>query len=64
MLCCLTGCGKSEVVTGIFKQLMSESHKNKNGHFQILLCAPSNAAVDELVYRLGKIQETLKSELS
>ncbi|XP_054286381.1 uncharacterized protein LOC129002535 [Macrosteles quadrilineatus] len=49
------GCGKSEVITNIILQMWLDWHGSKqfSGTFQqILLCAPSNSAIDELVNKL------------
>lgn len=47
------GTGKSTVITSIVQQILFQNDFNKN--ICILLVAPSNAAVDELTYRLVKI---------
>lgn len=50
------GTGKSHVIVSLIMQIWFNSRKSKP---RILLCAPSNAAVDEVVARLLKIRQTL-----
>eukprot|EP01130_Rhizamoeba_saxonica_P011682 TRINITY_DN4862_c0_g2_i1.p1 TRINITY_DN4862_c0_g2~~TRINITY_DN4862_c0_g2_i1.p1 ORF type:complete len:771 (-),score=139.68 TRINITY_DN4862_c0_g2_i1:30-2297(-) len=42
------GTGKTTTITGIVSALLTEPHR------KILICAPSNAAIDEIVIRLSK----------
>lgn len=49
------GTGKSKVIVNIVIQILSENPKS-----QILVCAPSNAAVDELALRLLHIRTNLE----
>ncbi|XP_051154266.1 probable helicase senataxin isoform X2 [Leptopilina boulardi] len=49
------GTGKSKVIVNIVIQILF-----KNPNAQILVCAPSNAAVDELALRLSQIRSNLE----
>jgi senataxin len=42
------GTGKTHTITGIISMLMSSGAK------KILICAPSNAAIDEIVTRVSQ----------
>ncbi|KAG6444839.1 helicase sen1 isoform X2 [Manduca sexta] len=57
------GTGKSSVICSMVMSYFydSKSRRNQN-HGKILICATSNAAVDELVIRLLKIRQTLPKE--
>lgn len=56
------GTGKSKVIVNIITQVLygNERYTNFGGPLRILVCAPSNAAVDELTLRLLKIRSTIK----
>ncbi|KAL6936769.1 hypothetical protein ACO0OL_001319 [Hanseniaspora opuntiae] len=59
------GTGKSKTIVSMMKYFFDETNKTKVANFpeiltskkQILLCAPSNAAIDELVLRLSEETE-------
>lgn len=51
------GTGKSHVIVSLIMQIWLSSYRKSKP--RILLCAPSNAAVDEVVARLLKIRQTL-----
>jgi hypothetical protein len=46
------GTGKTHTVIGLLKAILQETQNSVNSKRRILLCAPSNAAVDVLVRRL------------
>nr|XP_027224529.1 uncharacterized protein LOC113816670 [Penaeus vannamei] len=50
------GTGKTRTITALIAQITKSSRENKKP-CRILLCAPSNAAVDELTLRLIKLKE-------
>lgn len=50
------GTGKTRTITALIAQITKFSRENKRP-CRILLCAPSNAAVDELTLRLIKLKE-------
>uniref|UniRef100_A0A1B6KSE0 AAA+ ATPase domain-containing protein n=2 Tax=Graphocephala atropunctata TaxID=36148 RepID=A0A1B6KSE0_9HEMI len=45
------GCGKSEVIIGLILQMWLAKRRGE-GSMRILLCAPSNAAIDDIFVRL------------
>uniref|UniRef100_A0A1B6CQI3 FHA domain-containing protein n=1 Tax=Clastoptera arizonana TaxID=38151 RepID=A0A1B6CQI3_9HEMI len=50
------GTGKTQVIVGLIMQLWLTMGQKSKDFFRILLCAPSNSAVDELVLRLLNIR--------
>lgn len=54
----MTGTGKTHVMVHVIDHIMS--HMEGNSRHKILYCAPTNAAVDEMVRRLLKRNESLK----
>nr|XP_018899045.1 PREDICTED: uncharacterized protein LOC109031763 [Bemisia tabaci] len=56
------GTGKSLVITCIIQQLLRVLKTNHERCNTILVCASSNAAVDELVSKLGETRKTLGDE--
>ncbi|XP_039283995.1 helicase SEN1 isoform X2 [Nilaparvata lugens] len=53
------GTGKSHVIINLIQTLISESIHKFNKHPRILLCAPTNAAIDQLVLKLKDIRSKL-----
>ncbi|XP_069941349.1 uncharacterized protein [Cherax quadricarinatus] len=51
------GTGKTRTITAIIAQIIKMSYKRGLPFCRILLCAPSNAAVNELTLRLLKLKE-------
>ncbi|XP_032666246.1 helicase SEN1 [Odontomachus brunneus] len=58
------GTGKSKVIVNLVAQILYGKRENKNDKTKILLCAPSNAAIDEVVMRLLAIRSNLKHQYS
>lgn len=58
------GTGKSKVIANLVAQILYGERENKNDKIKILLCAPSNAAIDEIVMRLMIIRSNLKQKYS
>lgn len=56
------GTGKSRVIVNLVAQILYGERENKNDKIKILLCAPSNAAIDEVVMRLFAIRPNLKEK--
>ncbi|PNF31614.1 hypothetical protein B7P43_G17187 [Cryptotermes secundus] len=61
------GTGKSHVIVNLILQILygqkqHHKHANRRNVPKILICAPSNAAIDELVIRLLHIRETIQKE--
>lgn len=54
------GTGKTNVICNIVLTLMSKLQKNTNTKPKLLLCAPSNEAVDALVRRIIEIKKDIK----
>ncbi|XP_062507770.1 uncharacterized protein LOC134184168 isoform X2 [Corticium candelabrum] len=46
------GTGKTHTVIGVLKTILQEGQQNTSGKVRVLLCAPSNGGIDELVRRL------------
>ncbi|KAL0106520.1 hypothetical protein PUN28_016311 [Cardiocondyla obscurior] len=55
------GTGKTKVIVNLVTQILYGERENKTS-LKILICAPSNAAVDEIVLRLLDIRSTLKQK--
>ncbi|EFN77064.1 Probable helicase senataxin [Harpegnathos saltator] len=58
------GTGKSKVIVNLVAQILygEREHSNASEKNKILLCAPSNAAIDEIVTRLLVIRSYLKQK--
>lgn len=58
----LTGTGKSKVIVNIITEILygNNRYQNNKSAVRILVCAPSNAAIDEIVLRLLAIRATIK----
>lgn len=56
------GTGKTNVICNIVLTLMSEQPTNTDSKPKLLICAPSNEAVDVLVRRIIDIKKDLKSK--
>ncbi|CAD1475543.1 unnamed protein product, partial [Heterotrigona itama] len=56
------GTGKSKVIVNIVSQILygNNRYTNSGNSLKILVCAPSNAAVDEIVLRLLNIRTIIK----
>lgn len=56
------GTGKTKVIVNLVTQILygNREHNNRTDKIKILLCAPSNAAIDEIVVRLLAIRTQLK----
>ncbi|KAK1130695.1 hypothetical protein K0M31_018809 [Melipona bicolor] len=56
------GTGKSKVIVNIVSQILygNNRYTNNGNSFKILVCAPSNAAIDEIVLRLLNIRTIIK----
>lgn len=64
---CFSGTGKSHVIVNLILQILYgqkqyRKHDNRRNVPRILICAPSNAAIDELVIRLLRIRQTIQSK--
>ncbi|XP_071572416.1 uncharacterized protein Setx [Temnothorax nylanderi] len=55
------GTGKSKVIVNLVSQILFGQHQDKKS-LRILICAPSNAAIDEIVLRLLNIRSILKQK--
>ncbi|XP_018362590.1 PREDICTED: probable helicase senataxin [Trachymyrmex cornetzi] len=55
------GTGKSKVIVNLVTQILYGECQDKKS-LRILICAPSNAAIDEIVIRLLHIRSTLKQK--
>ncbi|XP_072750028.1 uncharacterized protein Setx isoform X2 [Anoplolepis gracilipes] len=55
------GTGKSKVIVNLVTQILYGEHTNRKS-LRILVCAPSNAAIDEIVLRLLNIRSKLKKK--
>ncbi|XP_012056659.1 PREDICTED: uncharacterized ATP-dependent helicase C29A10.10c [Atta cephalotes] len=55
------GTGKSKVIVNLVTQILYGGCQNKKS-LRILICAPSNAAIDEIVIRLLHIRSILKQK--
>ncbi|XP_011056871.1 PREDICTED: LOW QUALITY PROTEIN: uncharacterized protein LOC105147507 [Acromyrmex echinatior] len=55
------GTGKSKVIVNLVAQILYGACQDKKS-LRILICAPSNAAIDEIVIRLLHIRSTLKQK--
>lgn len=53
------GTGKSKVIVNLVSQILYSEHTSRKA-VRILICAPSNAAIDEIVLRLLNIRSKLK----
>lgn len=58
------GTGKSKVIVNLVTQILygESEHRNTEKVLRILICAPSNAAIDEIVTRLLAIRSNLKQK--
>ncbi|XP_066585351.1 uncharacterized protein Setx [Prorops nasuta] len=58
------GTGKSKVIVNTITQILygENRYKTNSSTFRILVCAPSNAAIDEIVLRLLKIRSLFKNQ--
>ncbi|KAL2713828.1 helicase SEN1 [Vespula squamosa] len=56
------GTGKSKVIVNIITEILygNNRYQNSKAALRILVCAPSNAAIDEIVLRLLAIRATIK----
>ncbi|XP_046826319.1 helicase sen1 [Vespa crabro] len=56
------GTGKSKVIVNIITEILygNNRYQNSKSALRILVCAPSNAAIDEIVLRLLAIRATIK----
>lgn len=64
-VCCIQGppgTGKSKVIVNIITEILygNNRYEKNKGALRILVCAPSNAAIDEIVLRLLAIRATIK----
>lgn len=57
------GTGKTIVICNIILTLMSKLLATTNSKPKLLICAPSNEAVDAIVRRLVEIKKDLNSKL-
>ncbi|XP_077261101.1 putative helicase senataxin isoform X2 [Temnothorax americanus] len=55
------GTGKSKVIVNLVSQILFGQHQDKKS-LRILICAPSNAAIDEIVLRLLNVRSILKQK--
>lgn len=55
------GTGKSKVIVNLVTQILYGERQNEKS-LRILICAPSNAAIDEIVLRLLNIRSTLRQK--
>jgi ATP-dependent exoDNAse (exonuclease V) beta subunit len=63
---CSPGTGKSFVIVNLIIQILYaqkqyRKHGSRRNVPRILVCAPSNAAIDELVIRLLRIRQSIQS---
>ncbi|XP_015187685.1 PREDICTED: helicase sen1 [Polistes dominula] len=58
------GTGKSRVIINIITKILygNNGYQNNKSPLRILVCAPSNAAIDEIVLRLLAIRATIKEK--
>ncbi|XP_012141284.2 putative helicase senataxin isoform X1 [Megachile rotundata] len=58
------GTGKSKVIVNIVTQILYGNNRyvNNKSSLRILVCAPSNAAIDEIVLRLLEIRSNIKNK--
>ncbi|XP_024940518.1 probable helicase senataxin isoform X2 [Cephus cinctus] len=58
------GTGKSKVIVNIITQVLygDNRYKNNRAPLRILVCAPSNAAIDEIVLRLLTVRAKFKQD--
>ncbi|XP_043497222.1 helicase sen1 [Polistes fuscatus] len=58
------GTGKSRVIVNIITEILygNNRYQNNKSPLRILVCAPSNAAIDEIVLRLLAIRATIKEK--
>ncbi|OAD53199.1 putative helicase senataxin [Eufriesea mexicana] len=58
------GTGKSKVIVNIVTQILygNNRYTNNGSSFKMLVCAPSNAAIDEIVLRLLHIRAGIKQK--
>ncbi|KAK2589101.1 hypothetical protein KPH14_001927 [Odynerus spinipes] len=58
------GTGKSKVIVNIVTEILygNNRYENNKAALRILVCAPSNAAIDEIVLRLLAIRATIKQK--
>lgn len=54
------GTGKSKVIVNLITQIHYGRGNNRKKPLRILVCAPSNAAIDEIVLRLLEIRKTFR----
>nr|XP_050855849.1 uncharacterized protein LOC127066326 isoform X1 [Vespula vulgaris] len=56
------GTGKSKVIVNIITEILygNNRYQNSKAALRILVCAPSNAAIDEIVLRLLAVRATIK----
>jgi len=57
------GTGKSKVIVNLVSQILYSEHTNRKT-LRILICASSNAAIDEIVLRLLNIRSKLKNRFN
>lgn len=63
---CFPGTGKSLVIVNLIIQILYaqkqyRKHGSRRNVPRILVCAPSNAAIDEVVIRLLRIRQSIQS---
>ncbi|KAL6257996.1 hypothetical protein P5V15_011591 [Pogonomyrmex californicus] len=56
------GTGKSKVIVNLVTQILYGEQRDNNKSLKILVCAPSNAAIDEIVLRLLNVRSILKQK--
>ncbi|CAL7938974.1 unnamed protein product [Xylocopa violacea] len=58
------GTGKSKVIVNIITQILygNNRYTSNGSSFKMLVCAPSNAAIDEIVLRLLNIRSSIKQD--
>jgi hypothetical protein len=64
---CFAGTGKSHVIVNLIIQILyaqkqNRKHSSRRNVPRILVCAPSNAAIDELVIRLLHVRRAIQSK--
>jgi len=63
---CVPGTGKSLVIVNLIIQILYaqkqyRKHGSRRNGPRILVCAPSNVAIDEVVIRLLRIRQSIRS---
>lgn len=58
------GTGKSKVIVNIITQILygNNRYTSNGSSFKMLVCAPSNTAIDEIVLRLLNVRTTIKQQ--